>query len=155
VLLGLLLAAGCSYKSTFTDRALEEKFRSQEAEFNRLVHMFKEDRQLSIVNSRDAFVAFNVKANLPPPRFENYRDLLKQLNLNSISRGEQSGNVYLARWNKNDFFIGGSNEYYVYAEFPPAEEMYFVDSLDHLRRQTDAYAFKKIAAGWYMHVDNW
>jgi hypothetical protein len=53
--------------------------------------------------------------------------------------------IYFAAWNRDDFLMGGSNEYFVYAEAAPAEEQYIVQSLDELRQQTDAQAFRKIA----------
>ncbi len=40
-------------------------------------------------------------------------------------------------------------------ETPPADAQYLVESLDKLRTQTDAFAFKRIADRWYLHVDNW
>ena len=151
----LLLAVGCSYKSTFTDQVLEQRFRSNETDFTRLVRMFKENSELSSVTQEAAYLSYDVKANLPQQHLDDYRALLSKLNLRSISRGEKTGNIYFATWNKNDFIMGGSNEYYVYAEVAPAEARYLVDSLDELRKKTDAYAFKKIRDRWYLHVDNW
>jgi hypothetical protein len=117
--------------------------------------MFKEDSELSSLKHDAAYLSYEVKANLPQQRLEDYRNLLTKLNLRSLSRGEKTGNIYFATWNKSDFLIGGSNEYYVYAESAPADAMYLVDSLDELRNKTDAYAFKKVADQWYLHVDNW
>lgn len=151
----LLLAIGCAYKSSFSDQILEQRFRSNQTDFVRLLQMFKEDSSLSKVTREAAYLSYDLKANLPRQRLDDYCAMLSKLNLGSISRGEQTGNIYFAAWNKSDFIIGGTNEYYVYADSAPAEARYLVDSLNELRKKTDAYAFKKIADHWYLHVDNW
>ncbi|MCM3874413.1 MAG: hypothetical protein ND895_27295 [Pyrinomonadaceae bacterium] len=151
----LLIGSGCAYHSNFTDRSLEERFRSHEAEFSRLVQMLKEDSEVSRVNNEGAYKANDIKATPSANRLEDYRGLLSKLDLISIFRDSGTDKIYFALWNKADWFMGGTNEYFVYAETPPAEEQYLVESLDKLRTQTDAFAFKKITDRWYLHVDNW
>src|SRR5687768_6948195 len=154
--LALLLAvSGCAYHSNFTDRSLEERFRFHEAEFNRLVQMLKEDSEFSRVTYEGVYKTNDMKATVSANRLNDYRGLLSKLNLRSISKVVGTDQIYFAIWNKDDFFMGGSNEYFVYAESPPAEARYVVDSLDKLRTQTDAFAFKRIADRWYLSVDNW
>jgi hypothetical protein len=122
VLVIMLLTGGCSYKSKFTDQGLDQRLRSNHVDFNRLVKMFKEDSELCGLNHEAAYRSYDIKANLPQPRLDDYRNLLTKLNLRSISRGEKTGNIYFATWNKSDFLIGRSNEYYVYAESAPATQ---------------------------------
>jgi len=154
-LLILLCISGCSYHSRFSDQELEDRLRSNEAEFNRLVLMLKEDSQLAEVNPKAAYLNSDVEASLPEQRVAEYRALLSKLKVTTVFRREGTNNIYFAAWNKDDFLLGGSNEYFVYAEDVPAEKRYMLESLNDLRRQTDAYAFKRIADRWYLHVDNW
>lgn len=154
-LLLVLMLSACSYYSKFSDRELEERFRSNEAEFNRLVQMLKEDSQLSRVSHEAAYLSYDVKASLPQHRFDDYRTSLSKLKVTAVYSHNAVDQIYFAVWNKDDFLPGGTNEYFVYAETGPAENQYIVESLDTLRRQTDAYAFKRIADRWYLHVDNW
>ena len=152
LLASLVLLSGCGYKSNFTDQALEQRFRSNEADFNTLVKMFKEDSELSSVTFIAAFSSYDTRANIPQQRLDEYRGLLKKLSLKNIWRGEKSGNIHLTTWKESDFVMGGANEAYVYTEFPPAE---ITESLDELRKMTDAFAYKRISDNWYLQVDNW
>ena len=151
ILLSLILVGcGNSYPS---DSLLEERFHSHRADFERLVTLFKEDRNLSTVGSEAAWVSFDVKANIQQQRLNAYRTLFNKLELKSIGRGEKSGNFYILTWKNDGFIIGGSSKLYIYAETPPSP---LVDSLDGLARSGhDAYAFKKIADNWYLHLDTW
>ena len=153
--LALLLGSGCAYHSSFTDRGLEQRFRSHEADFSRLVQMLKEDVDFSRVNKEGAYKTNDVKATASPNRLEEYRGLISKLDLRSISRVAGTDRIYFALWNKPDFIMGGTNEYFVYAETLPADAQYLVESLDTIRTKTDAFAFKKIGDRWYLHVDNW
>ena len=149
----LFFVAGCGIFSYPTDQTMEARFRSDEASFQRLVQMFKEDARLYSLNHKAASLAFDQKADLSTQRMEEYRSLLRRLGLWVVSRGEKTGNIYLKAWHQNGFLIGGSSKYYVYAEDPPAG---LVDSLDKLKDGgQDAYAFKKIFDRWYLHLDVW
>jgi hypothetical protein len=151
----LLFISGCSYHSNFTDRGLEQRFRSHTDDFCQLVQMLNEDFEVSIVTPEAAYQAYDIKATISASRLHDYQVILKKLDLGSVSRPPGTGQIYFAVWNRSDFPAGGTNEYFVYAESAPAEAQYLVESLDSLRTQTDAYAFKKIDDRWYLHVDNW
>jgi hypothetical protein len=151
----LIVVGGCSYYSNFTDRGLEERFRVHETDFQRLVQMMREDSEFSSVTHHAVYRAYDIKVTPPSNRFDDYRRLLSKLDLASVSRADGTDRIYFAVWNKADFFMGGTNEYFVYAETPPADAQYLVESLDKLRGQTDAFAFKKFSDRWYLHVDNW
>ena len=151
----LLIVCGCSYHSNFTDRSLEGRFRSNEADFQRLAQMMKEDSKISRVTHDAVYQANNIKVATPSNRFDEYRRLLSKLDLASVSRPVGTDHIYFVVWSKADFVMGGANEYFVYAETAPADAQYLAGSLDKLRAQTDAFAFKKIAERWYLHVDNW
>ena len=155
--IAILLVSGCAYHSNFTDRGLEEKFRAHKEEFDKLVQMLREDSALSDIRTDAAFADFRIPATTAPERLAEYRSLMSKLQLRSISRSPGSGinRVFFCLWTRDAFPSGGTNEYLVYAETAPGESRYLVDSLDKLRHQTDAFAFKKIEDKWYLHVDNW
>ena len=150
----VLLLSGCGYHSGFTDEKLEKRFRADETKFNQLVQMMKEDIvPLSTVTREGAFDDLGKIAKISPERLAHYQSLLSDLQLNSVGRGFKTGTIYFAVWNRTDIPYGGTNEFFVYAETPPTDRI--VPSLDKLRTQTDAFAFKKIADRWYLLVDNW
>ena len=151
VLLGVALLSSCS--SSPTDRVMEDMLRSNEAEFNQLVSMFKEDASLWEVNREFAKSSWDTKAILPSRRMEEYRRLLTRLNLIDVGRGERSGNTYLKAWHRGAFPFGGSTKFYVYAESQPDR---IVDSIDRIERGgQDASVFMKVKDNWYLHLDVW
>jgi hypothetical protein len=144
------VGCGNSYPS---DSLLEERFHSHRADFDKLARLFREDASLSSVGSEGAWVSFDVKANIPQQRLNEYRALFDKLKLKHIGRGEKSGNFYILTWKNDGFIIGGASKLYIYAETPPSP---LADSLDGLASSGhDAYAFKKIADNWYLHLDIW
>ena len=132
-----------------SDKAMEENFRSHEADFNRLVTMFKEDSGVKTIDLESAYTFDEPRQepNLPSQRLSEYRRLLRQINVKSIYRGE-TGISFLA-------WIGGMDmgkaKYYVYTETPPTS---LVDSLDKAevlpRSYGDIIANKKIGGNWYL-----
>ena len=151
--LAVVLFTGCGYHSGFTDEKLEKRFREDETKFNQLVQMMKDDVvPLSTVTRESAFDDMGKPARISAERLANYQCLLSELQLNSVGRSA-TGWIYFATWNRSDIPYGGTNEFFVYAETPPPDRI--VPSLDKLRTETDAFAFKKIADRWYLLVDNW
>jgi hypothetical protein len=153
-----VFAAACGNSLHFwekypSDSLMEQRFREHEADFNRLADMFREDAQLSGVNYESAWLDYEVKANIPQQRLDQYRSLFKKLQVEHIGRGRESGNFYLPFWHRDDYYIGSATKYYIYAESPPSP---LVDSLDKLQNSgQDAAAFKRISGNWYMHLDKW
>ena len=155
--IAILSVSGCAVHSNFTDRGLEHRLEEHKDEFNKLLQMLHEDSGLSVITDRAAFADHGLPAMTSPERLAEYRSLMSKLQVKSISREAGGGinRVFFCLWAHDDFPYGGVNESLVYAETPPADSRYFVDSLDKLRHQTDAFAFKKVADKWYLHVDNW
>lgn len=148
-----MLLVGCSVEPYPSDSLLEERFRTHQGDFERLTTIFNQDADLDKVTREAAWVAFELKANIPEQRLNEYRSLFDKLKVESIARGEKSGNHYILAWRKSDLLIGGSSKLYIYAEKAPSP---IVDSLDELKNSGhDAYAFKRIADKWYLHLDIW
>ena len=152
-----ILVGGCGSFDVFnhdetpmpSDKAMEENFRTHEADFNKLVTMIREDAEVKIVDLESAYT-FDVprqKLELPPQRLSEYRRLLKQINVKSIYHGEM-GISFLAWSGGTDM---GKAKYYVYSETPQTS---LVDSLDNTSKlphtSGDISASKKIGGNWYL-----
>lgn len=143
---------GCSTIGYPSDRLLQARFRSAEADFNKLASMFKEDSHLFKLDRESAYSSWDTKADLPQQRMDEYRHLLTKLKLVSVNRGEASGDVYLLVWTSRRMLFGAKSKYYLYAETPPEP---LVDSLDKLLGGTEAFAHKKISNNWYLLLHVW
>src|SRR5688500_18998384 len=99
--LSLLIAVcGCSYQSNFTDRSLEGRFRSNEADFQRLAQMMNEDSKISKVTHDAVYHANDIKVAASSNRFDEYRRLLSKLDLASVSRPVGTDHIYFVMWSK-------------------------------------------------------
>ena len=152
LLVGCILACGCSNVGYPSDRTLDEKFRSCEADFVKLVSLFKEDAKLHKLDYESTRSFGDLKTIIPEQRMEEYRGLLTKLGVKSLTRDERTGDIYLLVWSRPHMVIGSKSKFYVYAEKPPEP---LVDSLDGLANGTDALAYKRITHHWYLSLDIW
>jgi len=152
LLVGCILVCGCSDVGYPPDRVMDEKFRSCEADFIRLVSLFKEDANLARLDYESTRSFGELKTIVPERRMEEYRGLLRKLGVESLSRDERTGDIYLMAWSRTHMVIGSKSKSYVYAEKPPGP---LVGSLDELVKGTDAMAYKRITHNWYLHLDVW
>ena len=158
VILFVWLAVGCGFFSRPpSDKTMEERFRSNEADFNKLITMFKEDKLFELTpeaaylrppNDNDR----GVKTELPPPRMEEYRRLLQQAGAGRVISTDQKIALYVfdgnVGWLESDY----QSKSYVYAEKSPSP---IVGSLDKKNDLPDndylIDAYKKIADKWYLN----
>jgi hypothetical protein len=152
LLIGCISVCGCSNVGYPSDRTLSEKFRSCEADFVKLVSLFKEDANLRKLDYESTRSFGDLKTIIPEQRMEEYRGLLTKLGVESLTRNEKSGDIYLLVWSRSHMVIGSKSKSYVYAEKPPEP---LVDSLDGLVNGTDALAYKQITRHWYLFLDVW
>lgn len=146
----LLLISSCA-ASCPSDAEMEERLRTGEADFHRLIQMLNEDSYLIAVEPESAYQAWNAKANLPEGRMNEYRALLSKLNLRGVRRWDSG--IYFKAWHRGFFPYGGITKYYVYAECTPNR---IVDSLDKIIRSgQDANVYKRVSERWYLNVDIW
>ena len=132
-----------------SDKAMEENFRAHEADFNKLVTMLKEDSNVETVDLQSAFT-FDVprqKLELPSQRLNEYRRLLRQINVKSVSRGETD--FIFPAWSSG--LMLDKAKFYVYSEKPPSS---LVDSLDKTANlplsDGDIVGYKRISGNWYL-----
>lgn len=158
VILFVWLAVGCGFFSRPpSDKTMEERFRSNEADFNKLITMYKEDKLFELTPEAAYVEPANgndrgVKTELPPPRMEEYRRLLRQVNAGHVIGTGRKVVLYVFEGNVGWLESDYQSKSYVYAEKPPSS---IVVSLDRKNDLPDndylIDAYKKIADKWYLH----
>ena len=153
-LLGLL-AVGCSsLRVPPTDKSMEEKFRANGADFNKLITMFREDK-LSQLTPETAYIELSgnsdraIQTELTPLRMEEYRRLLRQVGAEGIDTMNQAIILYVftnkGEWVSQDY----REKSYVYSQTPLSP---IVGSLD--QNENPHIGYKKISDDWYLrYVD--
>ena len=149
----ILMGGACKLSSHPTDQELEERLRLNQSDFDKLVVMLAEDKD--IVRLDDKFVFFTEKVNrdVPEERLRAYRDLFAKLGL---ERGfyRDKDNVLRFIASARDV-VASSEKSYIYSTTPPAP---LVDSLDQVieRDQGDQKpVYKKLHGGWYLYYASW
>jgi hypothetical protein len=136
-----------------TDHQLEERLRSNQSDFDRLVVMLSEDNE--IVRLDDKFVFFTEGANreVPEERLRAYRDLFAKLRL---ERGFHRDRDNALRFIASARDVGASSEKsYIYSTTPPTP---LVDSLDYVierDRGEQKPVYKKLQGSWYLYYASW
>ena len=148
-----LLAIGCSsLTAPPTDKSMEEKFRANEADFKKIVTMYREDK-LSRLSPDAAYTEPNgelkpaVKVELPAPRMEEYRRLLRQIGSDGMDNMNQAIILYVFTGKEGWFSSDYREKSYVYSETPLEP---IVDSLD--QDKTKQIGYKKITDNWYLRL---
>lgn len=148
-------ATGCFFSSPPSDKSMEEKFRSNEAAFNRLVVMMREDMNLETVDLDSAYLPSKEigdarpKANIPAKRMDEYRRLLKQIGVQQIRGGSS---VIFPVWESGTIDPMNSGlKSYLYTEMLPSPLLDSLDDTSKLPSQTgEDLGYKKIAENWYL-----
>jgi hypothetical protein len=156
VILFALLTISCSAHPPPSDKSMEEKFRVNEAEFNKFVKMLKEDSRIEDVNLDAAYGhGDNYKLPLPPERMNEYRRLIKQTGIKYASR-TQRDRIFFTVWRDTlgwNFTekVRFRSKHYIYSESPQSP---LFDSLDDASKLVNSNgninAFKKISDNWYL-----
>ena len=150
----MLLAALASMLSCSearpSDSQMEQTLNKHEAEFNRLVSMFKEDSALESVSPDKAYSSAQkkVEVELPKERMQEYRSLFKRLGLSYMSRGHD-GSITMEAWTKSSF-ASSERKSYIYTESPPPS---LDSSLDGLGKTWEGFAYKHVKGNWYLGFD--
>lgn len=151
-----LLANSCSAPLPPSDKTMEEKFRVNEAEFNKFVKMLKEDSRIEDVNLEAAYGhGYDYKLPLPPERMNEYRRLIKQIGIKNASQTSRDKIFFTVwrdtlGWNITEK-VRFRSKHYIYSESPQSP---LFDSLDDAGKLVDSNgninAFKKISDNWYL-----
>jgi hypothetical protein len=152
----VLSLAGCFFSRPPSDESMEEKFRSNEAAFKRLVVMIREDMNLAAVDLDAAYLpsaeigGARPKAEIPTRRKEEYRRLLKQIGVNEIRNAGDS--IAFLTWQSREMdLMNSGHKNYLYTETLPSPLLGSLDDtskLPHGKGEDSGY--KKIAENWYL-----
>lgn len=152
LLVSILMSAACKLSHP-TDQELEQTLRANQSDFDRLVAMLAEDKD--IVRLDDKFVFFTEKVNreVPEERLRAYRDLFAKLKLErGFYRDKDNALRFIA--SARDV-VASSEKSYIYSTTPPVP---LVGSLDQVieRDQGDQKpVYKKLHGDWYLYYASW
>ena len=143
---------------------MEDKFRSHEADFNKLVIMIKADTKLDSVDETAAYLpgdpGAHPKAEISTERMSEYRRLIRQTGVKKVTRNRAGDRITFEAWQGWGPIDPSNTQYkdYVYDENPPSPLVASLDKIDNKvfdsQDRTDEdgkRAFKKIADKWYLN----
>ena len=151
-----LSATGCFFSRPPTDESMEEKFRSNEAAFKRLVMMIREDINLAAVDLEAAYLSSEKtadarpRAEIPAKRIEEYRRLLKQIGVHEIRNADDG--VFFLVWQGREIDpMNSGHKNYLYTETLPSPMLDSLNDTSKLPYQPGMDSgYKKIAENWYL-----
>jgi len=149
----LLCSISCS-TSHPTDYTLEQNLRLHQADFDKLVSMLNEDKDILRISDENVFFNEHSKHALPQERLNEYRHFFKKLELEGGVHREGNNTLIFIASNRG-LLIPNSGKTYVYTLQPPSP---IVDSLDDIIKsktgdQTPIY--KRLYGHWYLAYESW
>lgn len=145
---------GCSTVAHPPDRAMEERLRERQSDFDKLIGMLKEDSD--VVRLGYDFVFFNngTSRDIPTERMGEYRRLFDQLDLrNGVHRDRD--NVIRLIASSRDGILIKSEKSYVYSTVDLSPRVDSLDNVIKTDRGDRAPVFKKVADNWYLYYESW
>lgn len=138
-----------------SDQTLEDRFRSNEANFEELLKMLNEDSDVARISQEFAFLSSGADPGLSKERLEKYRELFNLLGLQGgVHRQDKSTVRFIASTNQSAF-SGNSEKLYLHSQSAPSP---LVDSLDEVIKSSagkEARGFKKLSGNWYLAYESW
>ena len=148
-----LFSFGCSRVPS--DKSMIEHFRAKEADFNKLLTMAREDKEIEKFTPEAVYKNTNdgkkdlLKTDIPSERIDEYHRLFQQTGVKGITK-QADGGYSFDYWDGRPGLdpIDSAFKYYLYAETPPAP---LLDSLeDSSKLPKDDFAYKQISDNWYL-----
>ena len=153
LLAALTLVASCGLGAHPSDQALEQRLRSDEADFNRLVAMLKEDSDIVRLGEDFVFLSEDSNRLIPKERLDEYRRLFRKLGLEAGFH--RSGSKLRLIASSKGMIIPNSEKSYVFS----ADELSpLVDSLERVIRDNrgdQPPVFKRLYGNWYIYYESW
>lgn len=153
-LLFVLLVPGCNLSPHPSDRVLEEALKSNQTDFDTLVRMLTEDKDIVRIDEKFVFLTDGSNRNVPKERLEVYRNLFAKLRLEKgFHRDKENALRFIA--SSRGTPIPSSEKSYVYCSNPRSP---VVDSLDYViqrDRGDQQPVYKKVHGGWYLYYESW
>jgi hypothetical protein len=154
VIITLAFIAGRNLSSHPTDQVMEQKLKSHEVQFNRLVEMFFEDWDIVRLSNENVFFDEGVNRNVPNERLNEYRCLFKELEIEAGMYRDGANAIRLIASSRG-LFLATSEKSYVYSKF---ETSPLVDSLDKIiakSRGDQSPVYRKLGGNWYLYYESW
>jgi hypothetical protein len=151
---GVLMAlSGCDTVAHPSDAVLIERFYRHQADFEKLVTMLDQDRDLVRITAKNVFLEKGATRQVPKERHDEYRRLLELLQLNGGIQRDKDGLILIA--SLKGIIIPNSSKSYLYALTEPSP---LVESLDHVvsnNRGDQRPVYKRISGNWYLDYESW
>lgn len=145
-----LILVGCfSPSNPPADKTLIEIFNNQQNKFETLANMLLDDTDLQKVTSN---YVLPEGAKISNQRLQEYRQLLKEVNLHSVERSKEA--VFLTAYVSGGLSDDGIYKGYVYFQngIPRESEALMIDNLDGLEWNPNQVLefYRKIDEKWYL-----
>jgi hypothetical protein len=160
---GAVLAYGLMLSLAFTsgdiphkaDQELIANFQSHRTEFNRLLQMINEDRDLKRVDNDWTFPENPQAIGIAQERIDKYRTLFRQAGVPRGFSAFQSSDYIEFIASSQGLAVSGSSKGYLYAKEPPPR---VIDNLDTYRAQESKFSpafpvFRHIEGNWYLFFE--
>jgi hypothetical protein len=153
-LAALILSAGCNAHSHPSDQVLEQRFRAHEADFNKLVQMLNEDRDIVRLVGDSVFLSGDSHRSVATHRLTEYRRLFKAVGLESGIHRDGVNAVRLIASSKG-LLIATSEKSYVYSSVEPSALVESVDEIIKRNRGDQSPVYKRLGGNWYLYYESW
>ena len=153
IIFTVIFVEGCGFFSHPSDQILEQRLRSHESEFNRLVVMLFEDSDIVRLSNENVFLSEGNR-HISDERLREYRHLFDELNL---EKGIHRDGVNIVRLiaSSKGLFLAYSEKSYVYSK---SELNPIVNSLDEIisrDRGDQSTVYRKLKDNWYLYYASW
>jgi hypothetical protein len=155
ILASMCFWVGCGGNPHPSDQTLEDRFRSNEAQFEELLKMLNEDSDVARISKEFAFLNSGADPGLSKERLEKYRELIKVLSLDGGVHRQDKITVRFIASTNHKVLSGNSEKLYLHSDVAPSP---LVESLDEVIKTIagkQSAVFKKLSGNWYLSYESW
>ena len=149
-----LMILACNLASHPSDEVLEQRLRSHQEDFNKLVVMLQEDSDIVRLDHQYVFLNQNSDRTVPKERLETYRNLFSKLGLEGgIHRDKPEVIRFIA--SSKGMLVPNSEKSYVYSGIELAPLVSSLDAVIQYKRGDQRPVYKKLVNNWYLFYESW
>lgn len=149
------LMIGCgSTMSHPSDQVLEQRLRSQQADFDKLASMLNEDSDVVRIGLKNVFLNEGSRRELSKERVDEYRRLFKRVELEAGIHRDGVGVVRLIA-STEGLLVPNSEKSYVYSRTAPSPLVESLDQIIKNNRGDQSPVYKKLYGNWYLYYESW
>jgi hypothetical protein len=137
-----------------SDREMEQRLIAHEAEFNRLIDMLFEDKEIAIIDYDYVFPEQGSSITISNERLREYRSLFRKIGLDVGAARDNPNTIRLVASRKG-LFLPRSEKSYVYSKIEPTP---LVDSLDEIAKENSGKhspVYRRLKGNWYLYYEIW